>query len=207
MKATEIVNQIKSVLGMELSQEEKVKLATMKLDNGTEIEAEAFEVGQQVFIKNEDGESIPLPVGDYILEDGQSLKVESEGVIESIGEKEEEEEEEVEAKEESTDEAPEDNQEQPEEVVAEEEKEEMNYATKEELEEVKTVLEEIKEEIKSLGEDKKEMKKEEALEEVEMSAEVVEPIAHNPEKLSSQKYKTPFKRDSHLDLIRKIINS
>ena len=206
MKATEIVNQIKSVLGMELSQEEKVKLATMKLDNGTEIEAEAFEVGQQVFIKNEDGESIPLPVGDYILEDGQSLKVESEGVIESIGEKEEEEEE-VEAKEESTDEAPEDNQEQPEEVVAEEEKEEMNYATKEELEEVKTVLEEIKEEIKSLGEDKKEMKKEEALEEVEMSAEVVEPIAHNPEKLSSQKYKTPFKKDSHLDLIRKIINS
>ena len=205
MKATEIVNQIKSVLGMELSQEEKVKLATMKLDNGTEIEAEAFEVGQQVFIKNEDGESIPLPVGDYILEDGQSLKVESEGVIESIGEKEEEEE--VEAKEESTDEAPEDNQEQPEEVVAEEEKEEMNYATKEELEEVKTVLEEIKEEIKSLGEDKKEMKKEEALEEVEMSAEVVEPIAHNPEKLSSQKYKTPFKKDSHLDLIRKIINS
>ena len=205
MKATEIVNQIKSVLGMELSQEEKVKLATMKLDNGTEIEAEAFEVGQQVFIKNEDGESIPLPVGDYILEDGQSLKVESEGVIGSIGEKEEEEE--VEAKEESTDESPEDNQEQPEEVVAEEEKEEMNYATKEELEEVKTVLEEIKEEIKSLGEDKKEMKKEEALEEVEMSAEVVEPIAHNPEKLSSQKYKTPFKRDSHLDLIRKIINS
>jgi hypothetical protein len=205
MKATEIVNQIKSVLGMELSQEEKVKLATMKLDNGTEIEAEAFEVGQQVFIKNEDGESIPLPVGDYILEDGQSLKVESEGVIGSIGEKEEEEE--VEAKEESTDEAPKDNQEQPEEVVAEEEKEEMNYATKEELEEVKTVLEEIKEEIKSLGEDKKEMKKEEALEEVEMSAEVVEPIAHNPEKLSSQKYKTPFKKDSHLDLIRKIINS
>lgn len=205
MKATEIVNQIKSVLGMELSQEEKVKLATMKLDNGTEIEAEAFEVGQQVFIKNEDGESIPLPVGDYILEDGQSLKVESEGVIGSMGEKEEEEE--VEAKEESTDEAPGDNQEQPEEVVAEEEKEEMNYATKEELEEVKTVLEEIKEEIKSLGEDKKEMKKEEALEEVEMSAEVVEPIAHNPEKLSSQKYKTPFKKDSHLDLIRKIINS
>ena len=204
MKATEIVNQIKSVLGMELSQEEKVKLATMKLDNGTEIEAEAFEVGQQVFIKNEDGESIPLPVGDYILEDGQSLKVESEGVIGSMGEKEEEE---VEAKEESTDEAPEDNQEQPEEVVAEEEKEEMNYATKEELEEVKTVLEEIKEEIKSLGEDKKEMKKEAALEEVEMSAEVVEPIAHNPEKLSSQKYKTPFKKDSHLDLIRKIINS
>ncbi len=197
MKATEIVNQIKTVLGMELKE---VKLATMKLDNGTEIEAEAFEVDQQVFIKNEDGESIALPVGDYTLEDGKTLKVETEGVIASIGEAEAEEEKEaeVEAKE---------SEEQPEEVVAEDEKEEMNYATKEELEEVKTVLEEIKDQIKSLGDNKEDMKKEESIEEVEMSAEVVEPIAHNPEALSSQKSFNPLKQDSHLDLIRKIINS
>lgn len=197
MKATEIVNQIKTVLGMELKE---VKLATMKLDNGTEIEAEAFEVDQQVFIKNEDGESIALPVGDYTLEDGKTLKVETEGVIASIGEAEAEEEKEaeVEAKE---------SEEQPEEVVAEDEKEEMNYATKEELEEVKTVLEEIKDQIKSLGDNKEDMKKEESIEEVEMSAEVIEPIAHNPEALSSQKSFNPLKQDSHLDLIRKIINS
>ena len=172
----------------------------MKLDNGTEIEAEAFEVDQQVFIKNEDGESIALPVGDYTLEDGKTLKVETEGVIASIGEAEAEEEKEaeVEAKE---------SEEQPEEVVAEDEKEEMNYATKEELEEVKTVLEEIKDQIKSLGDNKEDMKKEESIEEVEMSAEVIEPIAHNPEALSSQKSFNPLKQDSHLDLIRKIINS
>ena len=186
MKATDIVNQIKEVLGMELSKE--VKLATMKLDNGTEIEAEAFEADQQVFIKNEDGESIPLPVGDYILEDGQALKVETEGIIASIGEAEAEaEEEEVEAKEDSKE------AEQPtEEVVAEHEP---SYATKEELEEVKSVLQEIKDEIKSLGESKEEMQKE----------EVVEPIAHNPEALSSHKYSTPKSKDSHMDLIRKII--
>ena len=97
MKATEIVNQIKTVLGMELKEE--VQLATMKLDNGTEIMAEAFEVDKQVFIKNEDGESIPLPVGDYTLENGQSLKVEKEGLIASMGEEKKEEAEEVEAEE------------------------------------------------------------------------------------------------------------
>ncbi len=195
MKATDIVKQIKEVLGMELSKE--VALAVMKLDNGTEIEAEAFEVDQQVFIKNEDGESIALPVGDYTLEDGQSLKVETEGVIASIGEAEAEEE--VEAKEDSKEE------ETPtEEVVAEEK--EMSYATKEELEEVKSVLQEIKDEIKSLGESKEEMQKQESVEEIEMSAEVVEPIAHNPEALSSHKHKIYRSNNPHLDLIRKIIN-
>ena len=194
MKATDIVNQIKDVLGMELSKE--VQLAVMKLDNGTEIEAEAFEVDQQVFIKNEDGEAIALPVGDYILEDGQTLKVETEGVIAAIGEAEAEEE--VEANEEpKAAEAP------TEEVVAEEE--EMSYATKEELEEVKSVLQEIKDEIKSLGESKEEMK-EESVEEIEMSAEVVEPIAHNPEALSSHKHKIYRSKNPQLDLIRKIIN-
>lgn len=194
MKATDIVNQIREVLGMELSKE--VQLAVMKLDNGTEIEAEAFEADQQVFIKNEDGESIPLPSGDYNLEDGRSLKVETGGVIASIGEAEAEEE--VEAKEEpKEEEAP------TEEVVAEEE---MSYATKEELEEVKSVLQEIKDEIKSLGESKEEMKKEESVEEIEMTAEVVEPIAHNPEALSSHKHKIYRSNNPQLDLIRKIIN-
>jgi hypothetical protein len=194
MKATDIVNQIKEVLGMELSKE--VQLAVMKLDNGTEIEAEAFEVDQQVFIKNEDGESIALPSGTYTLEDGQTLKVETEGVIAAIGEAEADGE--VEANEDSkAAEAP------TEEVVAEEE-EKMSYATKEELEEVKTVLQEIKDQIKSLGESKEEMKKE-SVEEIEMSAEVVEPIAHNPEALSSHKYSRPKTQDSQMDLIRKII--
>ena len=89
MKATEILNEIKNVLGIELS-EESVALAVMKLENGTEIESESFEVGKDVFIKNEDGDSIPLPVGDYTLEDGTLLSVKEEGKIAEMKKKEEE---------------------------------------------------------------------------------------------------------------------
>jgi hypothetical protein len=79
-----VVNQIKELLGME------VKLAQMKLQDGvTVIEAEAFEPEMAVFIVNED-ERVPMPVGEYVLEDGNVLKVETEGVIASIEMPEEE---------------------------------------------------------------------------------------------------------------------
>jgi len=73
-----VVNQIKELLGIE------VKLAQMKLMDGvTVIEAETFETEMAVFIVNED-ERVPMPVGEYMLEDGNVLKVEVEGVIASI---------------------------------------------------------------------------------------------------------------------------
>ncbi len=79
-----VVNQIKELLGIE------VKLAQMKLKDGvTVIEAEAFEPEMAVFIVNED-ERVPMPVGEYMLEDGNMLKVEVEGVIASIEMPEEE---------------------------------------------------------------------------------------------------------------------
>jgi len=78
-----VINEIKTLLGME------VKLAQMQLENGTVIEAEAFEAEQAVFIVNED-DRIALPVGEYLLEDGMVLKVEVEGVIASIEMPEEE---------------------------------------------------------------------------------------------------------------------
>ena len=79
-----VVNQIKELLGMD------VKLAQMKLMVGvTVIEAETFEPEMAVFIVNED-ERVPMPVGDYVLEDGNVLKVEVEGVIASIEMPEEE---------------------------------------------------------------------------------------------------------------------
>ena len=83
MKATEILNQIKDVLGLELS-EEKVTLATMKLDNFTEIEAEEFVADKEVFIVGEEGEKIALPIGEYTLEDGKILSVVEEGLIAEI---------------------------------------------------------------------------------------------------------------------------
>jgi hypothetical protein len=42
MKATEMLNQVKNLLGVELSD---VKLAQLKLENGTVLEADAFEAG------------------------------------------------------------------------------------------------------------------------------------------------------------------
>ena len=74
-----VINEIKTLLGME------VKLAQMKLDNGTVLEAETFEAGQPVFIVNEE-DRIALPVGEYILEDGMILVVSEEGIIAEIKE-------------------------------------------------------------------------------------------------------------------------
>jgi len=75
-----VINQIKSLLSME------VKLAQMKLKDGvTVIEAEAFEPEQAIFIVNGE-EKIPLPVGEYELEDGMLLVVTVEGIIAEIKE-------------------------------------------------------------------------------------------------------------------------
>jgi hypothetical protein len=73
---TSVINQIKSLLGME------VKLETMKLMDGITIfEADAFEMDKEVFIITEDEQKIPVPIGEYELEDGRILVVEVEGII------------------------------------------------------------------------------------------------------------------------------
>ena len=69
---------LKKIL-MELAAK-KHNFAQQTLDNGTILEAEAFEAGNEVFIVT-DEERIPLPVGEYVLSDGRALKVEEEGVI------------------------------------------------------------------------------------------------------------------------------
>jgi hypothetical protein len=78
-----VINEIKTLLGME------VRLAQMKLENGTVIEAESFEPEMAVFIVNEE-DRIAMPVGEYILEDGNILKVDVEGIIAAIEMPEEE---------------------------------------------------------------------------------------------------------------------
>lgn len=177
MKATEILDRIKNVLGVELT--EQVSLEEMKLENGTIIEAEQFAPDKEVFIKS-DEEKIPLPQGLYQLEDGRTLVVIDEGLINEI-------------KEESKEEGMSDNKE---EVLEEHEdkKEEMQYATREELAEVKAMIDEIKQMI-----DNKEPKEEEveASEEInqeeaeelkaELSKPAVEPIKHSPEANVSKK--------------------
>ena len=172
-----MLNQIKSVLGVELSTEEKVELAQAKLENGTVLEAESFESGKEVFILTDD-EKVALPIGEYEMEDGKILVIAEDGIISEIkegGEEEVVEEEVVEQ-------------------VEEELNEEDKYATKQELQEIKSMVEEIKELMKE-GK-KEEMHKEEelmsqkmtelacqedeALKE-ELSKPASEPIKHSPE--------------------------
>jgi len=66
------------------TKEVETKLEAQTLENGTVLEAESFEAGQDVFIVSED-ERVAVPVGDYTLEDGRVLVVAEEGVIESVG--------------------------------------------------------------------------------------------------------------------------
>lgn len=75
-----VINEIKTLLGMD------VNLAQMKLMDGvTVLEADAFEMDNAVFIVNGE-EKIPVPVGEYELEDGMILVVAVEGVIAEIKE-------------------------------------------------------------------------------------------------------------------------
>lgn len=83
MNATSKISKIKELLGLE------VNFETKKLENGTTFESEKFEAGSDVFILTED-EKIPVPVGTYSMEDGVELTVDKEGVIASLGKKDEE---------------------------------------------------------------------------------------------------------------------
>lgn len=88
MSDNKILNKVRSLLGME------VKLEQMKLTDGVSIlEADVFEAGNEVFIVTEDEQKIPLPVGEYELEDMRVLVVTEEGLIAEIKEAAEEEEE------------------------------------------------------------------------------------------------------------------
>ena len=194
MKATEILNQIKDVLGLELS-EEKVTLATMKLDNGTEIVTDGeFVADKEVFIVGEEGLKIPLPIGDYTLEDGKILSVVEEGLIAEIKDAEEAEAPAEEVAEEEVVEA----EAEEAKVKSKTESTQVVYATKEEVSEVKLMIEEIKNLLTQ-----KEVTKEIA--DVELSAEVVEPIAHNPEAATEQKTNLTQNTNSHINRIREMI--
>jgi hypothetical protein len=176
MKPTEMLKEIKSLLGIELSaeveevkaeeavaEETKVELAQMSLENGTVIEAEEFAPEQEVFIVTEE-DKIALPVGEYAMEDGRILVVVEEGIISEIKSAEAEEEEapkvEVEAAE-------------------EEEKEEMGYVKKEEfaaaIDEIKAMIDEVKAGMK----EKEEM--EEQVREELSATPASAPLKHNPE--------------------------
>ena len=196
MKATEILSKIKTYLGEDtadivenIEQSQVVELAQAKLDNGTVLEAEAFESGNEIFILTDD-EKVAVPVGEYTMEDGQILIVEEEGIIGEI--KSAEQEEEVEASDEV--------EEQLEEEV------EAKYATKEELAEVKSLVEEIK----TMIEKKEEMSEvEEQVKEELSETPATEAITHNPEpkKQVNLKFAQNRKQGTIDRVMQKLINN
>lgn len=89
MKAETILDRIMVKLGI-AEEPVAVELAQVKTEDGQAIfEADAFEVGQAVFIVTEDGK-IPAPQGEFILGDGNKIEVDENGTIVEIAKKEEE---------------------------------------------------------------------------------------------------------------------
>ena len=154
MNPKETLKRVKTLLGIEVSLEQQ------KLDNGTVLEAEVFEAGNDIFIVSEE-EKIAVPVGEYTMEDGKILIISEEGVIGEIKE---------------ASETPEEVEEAPEEpeMAAE------PAAPKKVIESISKEL--FFSEIEKLRNEITELKtqKEEEVKEVELSEEV-KPIKHNPE--------------------------
>jgi len=193
MKASEIVESIKEVLGMELA-EIKVELEERELQNGTKITAEKFEEGASVFILTESGdeeEKISLPVGNYEMNDGTVLVVSEEGKIGEIRE--------------ASDEVP-----------ATEEDLEEDLAVVEDWEGMEKRIQNLEDAVASLKADKEEMKEVVVEEKVEASKvelnsiEVAaDPISHNPEK-TVKKERVKFGNNrpmSTKDKVLQIINN
>lgn len=190
MNTNQILNKVRVLLGME------VKLETMKLMDGvTVLEAESFEPEMEVFVVTEDEQKIPVPVGEYEMEDGRILVVEVEGIVKEVKEKmEEKEEEEVEV------EAPE---------VEVEANEATTPTPKKTIESV--VKESFFSEIEALKKEnetlKAELSKLNKVEEVELSEEP-KPISFNPENVNPiEKVRIASKRErSIMDSVLEKLN-
>ena len=189
--ATNTLNKVKAVLGLE------VKMEQLKMENGTLLEADKFESGESVFIVTED-EKVALPIGEYELEDNRILKVEEEGVIASLGEEEEVTEDEV--------------------VEDEVTEEEMKYVSKEEfaaaMDEIRAMIDEVKAGYgkKDEKEEKEEMSNEVDSTESEEKKELQEnlskpatqPFKHSPEKEAKQREMVRFSQKRPQSILDKV---
>jgi hypothetical protein len=191
MKSQETLSKIMELLNLQ----DEVKLESMKLENGTTIEAEAFEANQEVFIVTEEDEKIALPVGEYTLEDGRILVVAEEGIIAEVNE----------AGEPEAEEAPATEEVEEVEQAEEEPKEEMSYATKEELSAAVEEMKAMIEEIKAMMSPKEEEMAEEVAE-VDLSADepAAKPIKHSPDTKTADLQK--FSKGARKDTLSRIFD-
>jgi len=188
------LNKIKAVLSME------VKLAQMKLEDGiTIIEAESFEPDYSIGIVTADG-IVPMPVGEYKLEDGNILVVEVEGIISSIAPEAEEE-----VMPEAAHPAAEAGEPMPEEVIAPQMSEEPKAKRIVESVSKETFfaeIEKLRQEFSSIKEENQALKAENESLKVEMSSieEGAQPLAHNPEAgVASKQFKISKNRTSSIE--------
>ena len=165
------IDKIKEILKLSV----EVKLEQQKLDNGAILEAEAFEPNKEVFIVTDDNR-VPVPVGEYNLEDGKTLVIAEEGLISEIKEVEQESEEVVE-----------ENVEEDVEATPEVEMTEEKATPKKVVESITkemffSEIEKLQKEIDALKSEKVELS-EQVNEELqaELDKPAVEPISFNPE--------------------------
>lgn len=101
--AKDTLNRVLDVLGLGKAEATiEVEMAQKKtMDGQVILDSENFAIGEPVFIVTEEG-NIPVPMGEYILEDGSKIETDEKGVIVEVSvegeEKAEEVVEEVEAK-------------------------------------------------------------------------------------------------------------
>ena len=218
MKSTEMLNQIKTLLNIE------VKLEEQKLENGTRVEAESFEKGKEIFILTDD-EKVAMPVGEYLLEDGRLVVVAEEGIIDDVREVSDE----VPQKEEESKDETEDLEKEEEEM--EEEADVEDWAGMEKrIKNLEDAIADLKSKVgESNMEEEKEVEmeeevsrqpksrtiKEEFNEEVneqlkeELSQPAAQPIKHNPESGNAKKEHfriAPNRKPSTMDYILNQLN-
>jgi hypothetical protein len=191
MNTNQTLNKVRTLLGIE------VKLEQMKLDNGAVLEAEAFEVGAEIFVVA-DEERVAVPVGEYEAE-GMVIVIEEEGIIAEIKEAESEEE------------APAEEEEAPveEEVV----EEDLSTETATPKKVVKSITEEmffseiekLRTEINELKLSNVEVKEVEEVS-VELSSDEVEGISHNPENVSAKKELNLYSQKGKNNTMSRIFN-
>lgn len=164
----EQINELLQKIGLKAVE---VKLEQVTIGEGeATLEAEKFEVGEPVFIVNED-ERIALPVGEYTLDNGFMLVVTEEGIIseykEIEAEKEEasevEEEQEVAASDKPTETA------LPKSIIESVTKETKFSAQDELIKSLEAKVMELKAQVEALNEPKEE------------TVELAKPITQNPE--------------------------
>jgi hypothetical protein len=180
MKANSILNRILA----ELASVREVKFATMTLENGAVLEAEAFEAGNELFIVSGE-DRVPAPVGEHKLEDGRILVVLEEGMIAEIKDAEAPVEVEIEMQSEEAVAVAEEVAEVAVDEVAEEVVAVIEVAV---AEAIAPLVEEIQSEMKKMKDEMGKYKQELAAAKKEFSSQAAaKPIKHNPSKEQANK--------------------